>query len=81
MSDCDEILRSLEEFLDDELSPEARQSIHMHLDGCLGCLHAYDFHAELKKVIARKCQADELPVGLAARIQECFGAEGLLDDA
>jgi anti-sigma factor (TIGR02949 family) len=80
MSDCDEILRSLEEFLDDELSTDAKRSIHAHLDGCLGCLHAYDFHAELKKVIAQKCQNDELPPGLAARIAECFGADALDPD-
>ena len=53
MDDCDEILRELEPYLDQELSPEAWKSIHAHLHGCLDCLHVFDFHAELRMVIAR----------------------------
>ena len=74
MDDCDEILRELETYLDQELSPAAWRSIQAHLDGCLDCLHVFDFHAELRIVIARKCQEDSLPPGLVARIEECFGA-------
>ena len=33
----------------------------------------FDFHAELRMVIARKCQEDALPPGLLARIEDCFG--------
>jgi mycothiol system anti-sigma-R factor len=74
MADCDEILRSLYSFLDGELSPNARTSIMAHLEGCLDCLHVYDFHAELRSVIARKCR-DELPAGLFERVQNCFGVD------
>ena len=51
----------------------------MHLEQCPDCLQAFDFHAELKTTIARKCKSDELPPGLLDKIQACFGAE-LLDD-
>jgi mycothiol system anti-sigma-R factor len=80
MADCEETLRELETYLDDELSEEAKVSIQRHLDGCMDCLHAFDFHAELKQVIAEKCHGDELPPGLLGRIQECFGIQEL-DDA
>ena len=73
MDDCEEILHELEPFLDRELSAEAWQSIHAHLNGCLDCLHVFDFHAELRMVIARKCGEDALPPGLLSRIQDCFG--------
>jgi mycothiol system anti-sigma-R factor len=73
MDDCDEILRELETYLDQELSPEAWRSIQAHLNGCLDCLHVFDFHAELRMVIARKCQEDALPPGLLSRIEDCFG--------
>ena len=33
----------------------------------------FDFHAELRIVIAKKCRQDALPPGLLARIEECFG--------
>ena len=72
MADCDDTLRELDSFLDDELSIEMRQSIHVHLDGCLDCLQAYDFHAELKMVIREKCSHDELPPGLLARLERCL---------
>jgi mycothiol system anti-sigma-R factor len=77
MDDCDEILRELETYLDQELSPEAWRSIHAHLDGCLDCLHVFDFHAELRMVIAHKCHEDALPPGLLGRIEDCFGTVDL----
>jgi anti-sigma factor (TIGR02949 family) len=73
MDDCEQILRELEPFLDRELSPEAWQSVHAHINGCLDCLHVFDFHAELRMVISKKCQQDALPPGLLARIEACFG--------
>ena len=42
----------------------AKETIHAHLDGCPDCLQAFDFHAELKTVIATKCRNDEMPPGL-----------------
>ena len=73
MADCDATLRELEAFLDTELSPSAHHAIQEHLDGCLHCLHTFDFHAELRQVIATKCHNDEMPAGLLDKIQACFG--------
>jgi len=72
MGDCNETLRELEQFLDGELSPAQLDEIRSHLGGCPDCHVAFDFHAELKAVIAAKCHNDELPPGLLARIEECF---------
>ena len=72
MADCNETLRELETFLDGELSDEAQASIHEHLGGCMDCLQAFDFHAELRLVVRQKCSADELPADLVARIERCF---------
>ena len=73
MADCNETLRELELFLDQELSESARLEIHHHLEGCPDCLQAFDFHAELKMVIATKCNNDEMPPGLMSKIASCFG--------
>jgi anti-sigma factor (TIGR02949 family) len=70
--DCIETLRELEVFLDGEMSDAQLTSVRAHLEGCEQCFEAFDFHAELKAVIARKCRTDELPPGLLARIEECF---------
>ena len=75
MADCKQTLRELDAFLDDELSSETRQQIHLHLDGCVDCLQAFDFQAELKQVIRRKCSNDEMPPGLLAKIEMCFNED------
>ena len=72
---CTETLRELDLFLDGELSDGARSTIHQHLDGCPDCLGAFDFHAELKQVVAAKCQNDEIPPELLARIERCFDTD------
>jgi mycothiol system anti-sigma-R factor len=75
MADCNETLRELETFLDGELSDHSREIIHAHLGGCHECLEAFEFHAELRTVISAKCHADEMPAGLLARIEQCFGPD------
>lgn len=73
MADCNDTLRELEAFLDNELKPETHVAIRAHLEGCPDCLQAFDFHAELKIVVAQKCRNDEMPPGLMDKIQRCFG--------
>jgi mycothiol system anti-sigma-R factor len=68
-------IRELDLFLDDELSAQARTAIRGHLDGCTSCLQAFDFHAELKQVVARKCHNDEMPPDLLSRIELCFNVD------
>lgn len=72
MADCNETLHELHAFLDGELSDDARHAIEHHLNGCMDCLQAFDFHAELQTVIRQKCQDDELPPTLLARLEACF---------
>lgn len=75
MADCRETIRELETFLDSELAPEVRAGIEAHLEGCMDCLQAFDFHAELRMVISAKCHNDEIPPGLLARIEQCFNEQ------
>ncbi|MGZ4671154.1 MAG: zf-HC2 domain-containing protein [Ilumatobacteraceae bacterium] len=75
MADCNETIRELESFLDGELSEDGHHAIHAHLQGCPDCLQAFDFHAELRAVIAAKCRNDEMPPGLLSRIEKCFNED------
>lgn len=72
MADCNETIRELDAYLDGELSDAAREHIQGHLGGCTDCLQAFDFQAELKQAIRRKCSDDELPPGLIGKIEQCF---------
>lgn len=72
MADCSETIRELDAYLDGELPDEVRSHIHAHLDGCMDCLQAFDFEAELKAAIRRKCTSDQMPDGLKERIARCF---------
>lgn len=75
MGDCNDTLRELEAFLDDEITDQTRVTIHAHLEGCPDCHSAFDFHAELKQVISAKCRDEQLPPSLLTKIQACFGVE------
>jgi mycothiol system anti-sigma-R factor len=70
--ECNEALRELYVFLDGELTVERRAVIRRHLDDCHDCLEAFDFEAELKMVIARKC-TDVPPEHLRDRIARALG--------
>ena len=69
MSDehCSDVLGQLYRFLDGELDDRARVRITAHLDDCSPCLEAFDFEADLRRVIANRCR-DEVPDDLRARI-------------
>jgi anti-sigma factor (TIGR02949 family) len=73
MADCEETLRELEAFLDGELDVDDLSLVRSHIDGCMDCLQAYDFYAELRVVIKQKCREQEVPPGLLDRVKSCFG--------
>jgi mycothiol system anti-sigma-R factor len=85
MADCNETIRELDAYLDGELPDDVRVHIHEHLDGCMDCLQAFDFQAELKLAIRRKCSNDEMPPSLMNRLEQClqtdFDGDGLFGDA
>jgi mycothiol system anti-sigma-R factor len=68
---CQDALHTLYDYLDGELTPERRSAIQRHLNECSPCLHAFDFEAELKVVIARSCR-DQVPDHLRAKIAEAI---------
>jgi mycothiol system anti-sigma-R factor len=67
--DCQDALHTLYHYLDGELTPDRRAAIQRHLSQCAPCLHAFDFEAELKAVIARSCR-DQVPDTLRQRVAD-----------
>lgn len=74
MSECEESLHELYNFLDGELTEERRAAIQRHLDGCQPCAEPYDFEAELRQVIRRKCQ-EQVPDSLVEKVLKALEAE------
>jgi mycothiol system anti-sigma-R factor len=68
---CQEAIETLYNFLDGELTDRRRYEIQVHLEECSPCLEAFDFEAELKLVIARKCR-DQVPSDLRDRVREAL---------
>ena len=64
---CDNALAELYIYLDGQMDPEARERVEAHLKDCSPCLEAFDFEAELRRVIADRCR-DRVPDELRQRI-------------
>jgi mycothiol system anti-sigma-R factor len=71
---CDDSLHELYHYLDGELTDDRRHAIREHLDSCPPCFEAFDFEAELRIVIARKCQ-ESVPDALKQRIADAIHHE------
>ena len=71
MDDCNDALHELYEYLDGALTEDRRQHITAHLNACGECFEAFDFQAELRQVVARKC-CDEVPDALRLKIQQAI---------
>jgi len=71
---CDDALHELYGYLDGELTVERRTIIQRHLDDCPPCYEAFDFEAELRLVIARKC-TETVPDSLKQRIADALADE------
>jgi anti-sigma factor (TIGR02949 family) len=72
---CDEALRVLAAFLDDELHDDARQGIERHLEVCRGCFSRAEFERRLKGEINRLAR-DEIPPSFERRVRRLLGSFG-----
>ena len=74
MSDCENSLHALYGYLDGELPDDRRAVIQHHLDECQPCAEPYDFEAELRMVIRRKC-SEQVPDTLMAKVRDALQRE------
>jgi len=75
MADCNETLKELDRFLDNELASEAISDLSVHLDGCVDCQKTFEFHAELRNIVKLSAKQEPLPQSLLNKIKDCFGTE------
>ncbi len=70
---CAEVLDRLYEFIDGEVSGEARHQIKHHLDECSPCLKEFGLEEQVKAIVKRSCSDPapaELRIKVLARIAE-----------
>lgn len=73
--DCSEALSAMYLFLDKEqLSSDEVAQIKSHLDDCIPCLESFEFEAELKQVIRKRC-TDEVPEALYEKVRATIRME------
>jgi anti-sigma factor (TIGR02949 family) len=65
---CEEAMRSLAAYLDNELAAGAEQSVRQHLELCRSCYSRAEFERRLKFEL-RKLGKDEVPVGFEQRVR------------
>jgi mycothiol system anti-sigma-R factor len=65
--ECAEAVRKLYPYLDGELDADMIAMVESHLRHCTPCLEAFDFEAELRKVVANRC-AEKMPDGMHAKL-------------
>lgn len=75
--DCSEAIDRLYAYLDGELDAPRVAEVRAHLEHCSPCLEAFDFEAELRKVVVSRC-AEEVPAEVHLRILAAL--ESLSDD-
>jgi len=66
---CDEAIAGLYLYLDNELDAAARIELEVHLQQCSPCLEAFDFQAQLQKLVSDKCR-ERVPDALRAKIAD-----------
>ena len=67
--DCDDVLKDLYLYLDDESDVELRNRIRQHLDACSPCLRQYGLEQDVRSLVARCCGGDHAPETLHERIR------------
>ena len=68
MPDCNETLREIYEYLDGELTNDEKARLRHHLEECQPCFEAFDFEAELREVIRKRC-TESVPNSLRDKVR------------
>lgn len=71
--ECRQALAELFSYLDDEMGSIQREDVALHLDRCSDCREAFEFHHELRQLIAQRCRT-EAPSDLKDRIEAALRA-------
>ena len=77
VSGCQQVVRELSAYLDQELSPEWRVMIEEHLQGCRNCLAVYDGLRNLLLMVTDNQEIIPLPYGFRERLYELLKKQSI----
>ena len=66
--DCNQVLKQVYQFLDNELDTASGDAIRAHLAACEPCLDRFDVEQAVKALVHRCCGNDRAPETLRAKI-------------
>ncbi|MFW6639463.1 mycothiol system anti-sigma-R factor [Nocardiopsis algeriensis] len=65
---CSEVLEKLYTYIDGELEENNCEQIRQHLDECAPCLEEYGLDEAVKKLVAKHCGCDPVPLDLRDKV-------------
>jgi anti-sigma factor (TIGR02949 family) len=75
-TDCDEVLRDLDLYLDGELPAARARVVERHLSECSPCLARGEFRRRVIEIVRTKCRSEqEPPASLHLRIRRSIELE------
>ncbi|GAB3722472.1 mycothiol system anti-sigma-R factor [Nocardiopsis nanhaiensis] len=65
---CSEVLDKIYTYIDGELDESNYAEVRAHLDGCSPCLDEYGLDEAVKKLVAKHCGCDPVPLDLRDKV-------------
>jgi anti-sigma factor (TIGR02949 family) len=72
---CEEMLRRLDDYLDQELTVDEIQRVEEHLRDCEACIREFGFEASVVRAVRVKLRQVEVPQTLADRVAMLLARE------
>jgi mycothiol system anti-sigma-R factor len=73
---CEQVIRSVWDYLDDEIDAERKERIRRHLEICDHCRDQYTFEGAFVRSVSRLLDADDDAESLRARIEVALVRHG-----
>ena len=67
--DCDDVIKDLYLYLDEETDDALRGRIRQHLEACAPCLKQYGLEQDVRRLVLRCCGNEQAPPTLRERIR------------
>ncbi len=68
-TDCTQVLKQIELYLDGELDASAYADVGRHLGECSPCMDHSEFKRHLRELLKAKCGCDEVPARVMDKIR------------
>ena len=73
---CEQVIRSVWDYLDDEIDADRKERIRRHLELCDHCRDQYTFEGAFIRSVSRLLDADDDAESLRARIESALVEHG-----